>query len=501
MSWLPVNRLRGHGAALVASRRGSIPVLFGLSLIPIIGMIGLGVDYGIATSNKTKLDMAADAAAIAAVVTAKAYISSNAGQTNVSANALAAGTTKAIDAFNANTGNITFGQVTLANPQVTRNAQTLTAVVSYSANVKNTIGPIFGMPTTLISNTVTASADVASYLAFYLMVDVSGSMGLPSTPSAMRDLALLNDDMFSDYQQGCQYACHFSATKDIPGTRDKPAFSGWTTAVQRSIPLRSDAVNTAVCSLILRASTPLVPNQYRIGIYPFINQLATLVAMTSNIISLRTAAQCASNPPLAFTNLLDTGVTQLSVNGDPSTGTGSGGTHFETALPTMKATITSFGDGSSARTPKPFVFLITDGMQNDQHFCEVQRDGDPCYPIPGSNDYTGYPSKFRNYKNSNWSIGGSKPAPMNPSLCDQLKNSGAIVSILYIPYNIISFQDNRGSIVRENKTVNEFSQRLSTPLRACASPGFFYTANAPADITASLNAMFDQALQVARLTR
>lgn len=490
-----LKRLRIRGAALHASRRGSIPVLFGLGLLPLVGMIGLAVDYGVATSNKTKLDMAADAAAIAAVVAAKAYITGNAGQSNVSANALAAGTTKAVSAFNANMGNITFGQVTLATPQMTRNGQTLTAVVGYSATVKNTIGPIFGTPTTVLSNTVTASADVAGYLDFYLMVDVSGSMGLPSTPTAMIDLAKLNKDMFNDYQQGCQFACHF------PATRDMPASTGWNLAVDNKIPLRSDAVNSAVCSLIDRASAPLVPNQYRIGIYPFINQLATLAAMTGNISSLRTTAQCASTPPLAFTNLLDTGVTQLSVNGDPRTGTGSGGTHFETALPTMKATITSFGDGSSALTPKPFVFLITDGMQNDQHFCEPQRDGDPCNPAVGRINYTGYLSKFKNYKSSNWSYGGSKPAPIDPSYCNQLKNAGAVVSVLYIPYNKIDFKDMGGGIAYENNRVNSFSPDLANPLRTCASPGFFYTANTPDDIKASLNAMFDQALQVARLIR
>lgn len=478
MSWLPLNRLRGHGAALVASRRGSIPVLFGLSLIPIIGMIGLGVDYGIATSNKTKLDMAADAAAIAAVVTAKAYISSNAGQTNVSANALAAGTTKAVNAFNANMGNITFGQVTLATPQVSRNAQTLTAVVSYSATVKNTIGPIFGTPTTLIQNTVTASADIASYLDFYLLLDVSGSMGLPTSDEGMEKLALKNNDLKEDnYRQGCQFACHF------------PGRVGWDLAAGK-IQLRSDAVNDAVCSLLKRAALPLVPNQYRVGLYPFINQMATLAGVTSDLATLSTTAQCSNPWPLALTNLLDTGSTQLFINGDPSTGTGSGGTHFETVLPQMKSTIATFGDGTAATSRKPFVFLITDGMQNDQNHSLL---------LGLKRYYPGDPSKFLLYPNARWD--GSKPKQIDPSKCTDLKNAGATVSVLYIPYNIIKFQDFGGDVARENNLVNGFSPGLATPLRSCASPGFFYTAKTPADITASLNAMFDQALQVARLTR
>ena len=51
-------------------RSANVTLLFGLSLIPMIGVAGLGVDYGIALSAKSKLDNAADTAAIAAVATA-----------------------------------------------------------------------------------------------------------------------------------------------------------------------------------------------------------------------------------------------------------------------------------------------------------------------------------------------------------------------------------------------------------------------------------------------
>ena len=33
-------------------RRGNVTILFGLSLVPMIGVAGLGVDYGIALSAK-----------------------------------------------------------------------------------------------------------------------------------------------------------------------------------------------------------------------------------------------------------------------------------------------------------------------------------------------------------------------------------------------------------------------------------------------------------------
>ncbi len=180
-------------------------------------------------------------------------------------------------------------------------------------------------------------------------------------------------------------------------------------------------MNNAVCNLLKRAATPLVPNQYRVGIYPFINQLGTLAGLTNNLASLNTAAQCSQNWPLAFTNLLDTGATQLYTNNDPSTGTGSGGTHFEVAMPQMQSTISSYGDGSTAANPKPFVFLITDGMQNGQHF----------FTWTNKYTYPGNPSKFSGYNAAWWD--GSQPSQIDPSKCTALKNAGATISILYIP--------------------------------------------------------------------
>lgn len=472
-------RLKSRARALAGDQGGAINVLLTLSILPIVGLTGLGVDYGLAVAGKTRLDRAADAAAMAAVVTAKSYFADHAGQSNVVEAALSAGRNQATRAFTVNAGSMPLTQITLSPPQVQRDGQTLTSTVTYTATVQNTFGRIFRSPTTTISNTVTASADLASYLDFYLMVDVSGSMGLPTTAAGMKSLADKNTDLSWDYRQGCQFACHF------------PNNVGWDLAAGK-IQLRSDAVNNAVCELLKRASTPLVPKQYRIGIYPFINRLATLAPLAESdtaLESLKTSAECNKTWPLAFTKLLDTGVTQLYTNNDPKTGTGSGGTHFEKAMPQMKDTIKSYGNGATADKSKPFVFLITDGMQNGQNF-SLNKD---------AKTFTGAPSKFPGYGASDWD--GSKPSQIDPENCSELKKAGATISILYIPYIKIDFIDRGGEVARENKVVNGFSPTLADPLRKCATEGLFFTANTPADITASLSAMFDQALRVARLTR
>jgi len=476
----PVRRLRDRAAGLRRARSGNVSILFAFSLVPMVGLIGYGVDYGVAITDKAKLDAAADAAAIAGVVSAKAYFAANPIQSNLTANAFAAGSAQATNAFTVNAGKVPFAQVQLQAPQISRTGQTITSSVTYTATIKNNFGQIFRTPTTTIGNTVTASADLPSYLDFYLLLDVSGSMGLPATSGGMAQLASSNKDMWSDYKQGCQFACHF------------PGYTGWNLAAGK-IQLRSDALNNAVCSLISRASTPSMTNQYRVGLYPFINQMGTLADINSSIATLNSKVQCSQSWPLALTSLLDTGTTQLYTTNDPSTGTGAGGTHFEVVLPQMKTTITAaggFGDGSSALLRRPFVFLVTDGMQNNQHFA-INQNGKYYYP--------GNPSSFTGYGAGNWD--GSQPSQIDPSLCTALKTAGATISVLYIPYNTISFTDYGGGIAWENNRVNGFSPTLATPLKSCASPGFFYTANSPSDITAALNAMFDQALAVARLTQ
>ena len=473
-----LRRLAGRGASFPHARNGNISIMFGLAVIPILGLIGLGVDYGNAITSKAKLNAAADAAALAGVVTAKAYAAANPTDPNLTQNAINLGQQQALNSFNVNAGKVPYTAVALTTNEVTRDGQTFNSRIIYTATIRNNFGKLFRTPTTTLSNTVTASVDLPSYLDFYLMVDVSGSMGLPTSSTDMATLQGQNKDMSWDYPPGCVFACHY------------PGYNGWSLAAGK-IQLRSDSVNKAVCLLLQRAANPVVPNQYRVGIYPFINQLATLAPLTSNIATLTTAAQCGQTWPMAFTNLLDTGTTQLYTNKDPTTGTGAGGTHFETAMPQMQAAVASYGNGASISAPKPFIFLITDGMQNAQHYYSKYQNGKYYYP--------GNPSQFTGYSNANFD--SSQSSPIDPSTCSALKAAGATISILYIPYIQINNVDNGGIVATENKKVNGFSPTMSTPLQSCASTGYFYTANTTDDITNALSKMFDQALRVARITR
>lgn len=473
---------RRLAAAFSRDKRGSVNIILAFSLLPMIGLLGLGIDYGIAEATKIKLDNAADSAAIAAVATAKAFVAANPNDSNVTADAKSAGTNRATRAFNINAGSLSYSSVPVPNIQLDRKNQTFVASVSYATQSKTNFGQIFGTKYLNVSGTAAASADIPSYLDFYLLVDVSGSMGLPSTSSGQSQLIGLNNkspDPFSGTTQGCVFACHF------------PGYHGWTLATQNNIQLRSGAVNTAVCGLLTQAGLPLVPNQYRVGIYPFITQLGTLSALSSTLTNANIASNCSSSNPQAFTNLLDTGTTQEYTNNDPSTGTGSGGTNFTNVLPAIQTIISQgagFGTGAATSNSRPFVFIITDGMQNGQYY-GTSKNG--TWYFPGS------PSTFSGYSSAGFN-GGSSPQAITSSQCSSLKSSGATISILYIPYlPIPTNPDPYG----ENTKADNAIPNLPLALANCATSGFFYTANTPADINKSLGNMFQQAIQVAHLSQ
>ena len=83
--------------------------------------------------------------------------------------------------------------------------------------------------------------------------------------------------------------------------------------------------------------------------------------------------------------------------------------------------------------------------------------------------------------------------------CEALKTRGIIVSVLYIPYEPIN-PVNTSFAGNEDTYANNNIPYIPASLQKCASPGFFYAANTPADITAALNAMFNHALVTAHIT-
>ena len=502
--------------------RANVAVIFVIALLPILTAIGSAVDYSLATRMRAKLQSAADAAGVASISQKSAGY--NAAMSMTSNGSVSAGVTEANNIFDGNMSPVT-GYTNLSRTStVTKTGNTLSSLVQFSADVPVIFMKVIGYQKLTVTGSSTASASLPLYLDFYLMLDVSGSMGLPSTDAEQSRLATVNPDNYANYPTGCTLACHF-ATQDVCGNGGQqyptnnycmgytysrisqsllqnlitkpstpsvpkqnpglpnsmlpglpasltsgnpnslPSVSACSTdGTDACIQLRADAVGYAVQQLLLTANaTARVPNQFRIGLYPFIRYLYAYFALTNSINGSPTNSSTINYAAANLASQLDTNV---------NSNLGSGGTHFENAFPSMSTIITSVGDGSAWNNTLPYVFLVTDGAQDPQ---------------------------VKAINGGSWS-GSNHATVLDPvAQCKPLKDRGIIISVLYIPYQPIQ-NPNPSFAGNEDGYANANIPNIPPSLQACASPNFFFTANTPADITTALNAMFNQALITAHIT-
>lgn len=380
--------------------------------------------------------------------------------------AIPVGNSQALAIFNANlTSTPTLQNVSMVST-VTKSGSNLSSTLTATASYPTTFLKLIGISTIPLTAASTSVNSMPLYKDFYLLLDVSGSMGLPSTDAEESRLAAINPDDKSEYPNGCTFACHFSGNQGYAlsrtngNSKNTPVTScstpGTGTAADACIQLRLDAVGYAVNQLIqLASTTQKLPNQYRVGLYPFIVNMATYFQITSSLSGSTSDSSTINYAAANLATLLDTGGT-TGLNKQ----LGSGGTHFENALPTMNSTITSVGAGITASTPQPWVFFVTDGSQDNQ----VQSNGA-------------------------WS-GSNHATTLNASLCTTLKNRGIKIAVLYIPY--VKIQNPNPSFAGdEDDYANNNIVNIPAPLQSCASdPTLFKTANTPADISNQLTQIF-----------
>ncbi|MFG3597454.1 pilus assembly protein TadG-related protein [Bradyrhizobium sp. RDI18] len=522
-------------------QRGNIAIIFGIAAIPLISAVGSAVDYSLATRMKAKLQSAADAASIAALAQkSPGFLAASVMSGNGS---VTAGVTDANNVFDANMSGITGYQNLVRTSAVTKTGIKLDAKVEFTAEVPVTFMKVLGFQKLTVTGVSSSAASLPPYLDFYLTLDVSGSMGLASTSAEQTRLSQINPDNYRQYPTGCTFACHFAPQNSActnTGTQGYPtnnycmgyaisrvSQSGYTnllmtnnsypkkqqlpTGIASGLPnslyapqepraevgpdrggltavpncpspgtddciqLRLDAVGYALTKLFETANdSKKVANQFRIGLYPFIRYLYAYFPLTSSINGSPTSPGTINYAAANLATQLDTNV---------NANLGSGGTHISAALTSVNNLISggtgAVGDGSTPTTPQPYVFLVTDGAQNNQ------VKGVPNGSWSGSNHAT--------------TIDLQNTLTTIPS-CEALKNRGIKVSVLYIPYEKIdpvntSFAGNEGTYANNN------IQYIPASLKKCASPSFFYTASTPDEIQKALDAMFKHALQTAHITQ
>ena len=169
-------------SGFLADARANIAVISALSALPIISAIGCVVDYSIATMIKTKLQAAADAATLATVSANSPVVATAKAMTGNGT--VTGGATYTQNFFDSNLGSApanTGYENATRTATVTKSGTTINAVLTYTATVPTFFLGIIGHSTISVTGNSTSSYTLPSYIDFYLMLDVSGSMGMPST--------------------------------------------------------------------------------------------------------------------------------------------------------------------------------------------------------------------------------------------------------------------------------------------------------------------------------
>jgi Flp pilus assembly protein TadG len=441
----------------IRDRRGNIAMTFALSLIPIMFLTGLGIDFTSAVQKRTRLNAAADAAALAAVTPSMMTQSNSAAQT------------AATNMFTAATAGMT--GVTIAAPTVTVTNSGLvrTITVSYTATSTNTFPNIFALLTKTSETTwpLSGSATATSYSApninFYLMLDNSPSMNIAATTAGINTMVAN-----TSAQGGCAFACHETnpSADDLGNPHGE---DNYTLAQNLGVTTRIENMATATSSLMSTAQSTESANNatYQMAIYTFNvqgsgsnNSLQTIYAPnnapSSNLSAASQAAAGIDVLEVCSNNYL----TCSNNNNDTDT-------DFETAMTQINGIMPNPGTGSSNSTPQEVLFLVSDGVDDEVNSssCSQSLDGTRCQQ------------------------------PFNTAMCTTIKNRGIMIAVLYTEY--LPLPTNSWY----NTWISPFQANLGSNMESCASPGLYFEITTDGDITAAMQTLFQLAVATARLSQ
>ena len=538
------------------NRRGNVAIIFAFATIPLVSAIGCAVDYSLATRMQAKLQSAADGATVASI--SQKSLGYIAATQMTGDGTITAGVTDANNVFDGNMSTIGGYTNLQRTSTVTKAGIKLTSNVTFHADVPVTFMKVIGLQTLTVRGSSTSTASLPPYLDFYLTLDVSGSMGLPSTPAEAVRMQTISPDNWVQYRTGCTLACHFapqnSACKDPPVT--PPAAPPANPATNSNYTQQYNTNNycmgyvysrlsqTALANLINQASTPSVPKQVPglpDAMLPNLNTAVdgspnSLLAGNANSLpySLAAATSCPTDGTdaciqlrldavgYAVKQLLITAnareiianqfriglypfIRYLDANYFPLTSSIGSADPINNAAASLASELdtnmnANLGSGgthidTALNSINTLITNVGNGSASTNTLPYVFLVTD------GAQD-----PQVKGVPNGGWS--GSNHAtvidPVNTTVCSQLKSRGIIVSVLYIPYQTIN-PVNTSFAGNEDTYANNNIANIPASLQGCASPpdaggSYFYTANTPTDIQNSLKAMFNHSLITAHLT-
>ncbi len=444
-------------------RKANVAVITALTMVPIIFLLGMTLDFTQALRKKEQLDAAADAAAIAAVRPAMLMQSDSVAQ--ATANAIFMSVANSIP-----------GLVSTPTPTITVTDVGLgrTVSVSYNAASLNNFPKVLANSTSWpLNGSATAQAAAAPNMNWYLLMDDSPSMGIGATVTDINNLisATAPSKQAASSSQNCGFACHETNIAHDGGTKDN-----LTIARNNNITLRIDLVANALNQLliswancpqagvsggVMQCMSALNNTTYKAALYTFDTGLNTLATLTTPT-SAGTKISNISLMPVLYQNC----VTSTSCNTDY-------GTDIAGALTTLNSGMPTPGLGSNAAgdTPQEVIFLVTDGVED--------KIATTC-------------------PNASFASNKRCQQPLDTSACTTIKNRGIKIAILYTEYlQLINMGPSNNitdswymSWVDKYDEPTPSTGTIAQNLQACASPGFYSSVTTGGDITGALTNLF-----------
>jgi Flp pilus assembly protein TadG len=447
-------------------RKANVAVITALTMVPIIFLLGMSLDFTQALRKKEQLDAAADAAAVAAVRPAMLMQS----------DAVAQATATAIFMSVANGVS---GLAATPAPTITVTDVGLgrTVSVSYNAASLNNFPKVLQNAASWpINGSATAQAASAPNMNWYLLMDDSPSMGIGATLTDINNLitATAPSKQPASSSQNCGFACHETNIAHDGGTKDNLAI-----ARANNVTLRIDLVSNALNQLliswtncpqsgvtggVMQCMSALNNTTYKAALYTFDTGLNTLATLTTPTLAGNQVGNISLMPVL-YQNC----VVSTSCNTDYGTNIAGALSSLNSIMPTP-----GLGSNSAGDTPQEVVFLVTDGVED-----KIVSGATAC-------------------PNASLASNNRCQQPLDTTMCTTLKSRGIKIAILYTEYlqliNLGPSQNITDSWYMS--WVDKYDEPLSSTgkiaqnLQACASPGFFSDVTTGGNITQALTDLF-----------
>jgi len=421
-------------------RSGNFGIMTAILMVPLLGAAGLALDFSQALALKTRLQGAADSAALGAIAESsagvqKAILMSGDGEVSL-------GTDDAMKFFMGQLGENEGFTLDSLEARVVKKDNQISSIVTFKATIPTSLSRVLGKDLIQVAGQATAEYQTQTFRDFFLLLDNTPSMGVGATPTDV-------STMVKNTRDKCAFACHIVKN----GVEDRNSY--YNLAKKLGVTTRINVVAQATATLMDTAkASRKSSNQYRMAVYTFgekaeDTKLLEVAHLTNDLDAAKKSADeidLMSIPYQGYDN-------------DQQT-------DFDRALTQIEDKMGTPGNGLTAASPEKILFFVSDGV------------GDSYKPSTCTKRTTS----------------GRCQEPIDTKYCKALKNKGYKIAVLYTTY--LPLPTNSWY----NTWIKPFQAEIGPRMEECASPGLFFEVSPTEGISDAMTTLFKKIINSPRLT-